>query len=430
MILNLVITICLILLNGFFVAAEFAIIKIRQSQIDMKINEWNSTAKRTKHILERLDKYLSATQLWITSAWLWLWYFGSQTFESFASVITQPLWLIISQETITIISTVLAFILLTMTQILFGELLPKALSITSPLKSALFITRPLKIFYTVFKPFIRTLNQAFRVVSILFWLKNINENESHTEEEIKLILTDSEESWIIKSGSNELIHNVFDFDDRIVKQILTPRSQVCALEINQPINEILTTVIDQWYSRIPVYEWSVDSIIWILHTKDLFAMCLWKEIKDISSLLRPVHTVSPMQKVETLLKDFQTMHIQLAVVTNEFWEFAGIVTMEDIIEELVWDIQDEHDEEKPLFIEKKPGEFLISWMMSISNCEELLQINLPDDDSYETVAWFVQSLHERIPHVWTTITYADFSITVTKKVKHRIDELLVKKIVA
>ena len=262
----------------------------------------------------------------------------------------------------------------------------------------LFVSWPLKIFHMVFGPFIWLLNKSSNLILRIIGIKRSGDDDVHTEEELRLILTESEEGGAIKPSENELIQNVFDFDDRLVKQIMVPQNRVSALDVEMGRNEMIKRVIDEGYSRLPVYLGDIDNVIGVVHSKDLLKAVIDNKFKTIRDIMRPAHFIPESMHVNNLLKDFQKLHIQMAIVTNEFGATAGVVTMEDIIEELVGEIQDEHDEEKPNVEKKSETEYIINAHSSISDVNAALPMSLPENPKYETVSGLINFLHSVFPH--------------------------------
>ncbi len=219
--------------------------------------------------------------------------------------------------------------------IVFGEQIPKLVAIKSPLKIASWISFPLIIFQKIFFPFIWLFDTMTRWIMRSLGFDGRPNHDVHSEEEIKLLLTESEEGGVIGESSNELIQNVFEFDDRTVRQIYVPRSRIYAIDIDDDFEKHFDTIIVEGYSRIPVYRGSIDEIVGIVYLKDFLPAFRTQTKIDLHRLSRPAHFVPQNQKIEQLLKDFQKLHIQMAIVTNEHGETAGIVTLEDIMEELV-----------------------------------------------------------------------------------------------
>lgn len=243
----------------------------------------------------------------------------------------------------------------------------------------------------------------------------------HSEEEIKLLLTESEEGGVIGEASNELIQNVFEFDDRTVRQIYVPRSRIYAIDIEEDFDKHLDTITIEWYSRIPVYRGSIDDIIGVVYLKDFLPAFRANTKIDLNRLLRPTHFVPQNQKIEQLLKDFQRLHIQLAVVTNEHGETAGIVTLEDIMEELVWEIQDEHDVEEDIVIEKRPGTYIVRTESTIADVNDFLPIAIEESSEYDTVSGFLNTIFGRIPNAGDMMDHGDYEYTILRRGKKTVE---------
>ncbi len=417
----LFITFLLVALNGFFVAAEFALVKVRASQLDIKIQKGSSRAKLAKSLLDKLDAYLSATQLGITLASLALGAVGEETISHIVVGLFEKSGTNISMATVHSISLPIALTLLTFFHVTIGEQIPKMIGIKYSMDTILFVAWPLKIFYAVFSPFIWLLNKSSNMILRIVGIKKIGEDEVHTEEELRLILTESEEGGAIKPSENELIQNVFDFDDRLVKQIMVPQNRVSALDVELGRNEMIKKVIDEGYSRLPVYLGDIDNVIGVVHSKDLLKAVIDNKFKTIRDIMRPAHFIPESMHVNYLLRDFQKLHIQMAIVTNEFGATAGIVTMEDIIEELVGEIQDEHDDEIPTVEKKSETEFIINAHSSISDVNESLPMSLPENPKYETVSGLINFLWGRIPAVNEKRHYDGYEITILQRKKQTVE---------
>lgn len=417
----LFITFLLVALNGFFVAAEFALVKVRSSQLDIKIQKGSSRAKLAKSLLEKLDAYLSATQLGITLASLALGAVGEETISHIVIGLFEKSGSTVSMATVHSISLPIALTLLTFFHVTIGEQIPKMIGIKYSMDTLLFASWPLKIFYIVFSPFIWLLNKSSNMILRIVGIKKIGEDEVHTEEELRLILTESEEGGAIKPSENELIQNVFDFDDRLVKQIMVPQNRVSALDVELGRNEMIKKVIDEGYSRLPVYLGDIDNVIGIVHSKDLLKAVIDNKFKTIRDIMRPPHFIPESMHVNNLLRDFQKLHIQMAIVTNEFGATAGVVTMEDIIEELVGEIQDEHDDEIPTVEKKSETEYIINAHSSISDVNEALPMALPENPKYETVSGLINFLWGRIPAVNEKRHYDGYEITILQRKKQTVE---------
>jgi len=419
--LALVITFWLIVFNAFFVAAEFALVKVRQSQLALKVIEGHKSAKLAQHIVENLDKYLSATQLAITGAGLALWWIGQDVFGTLIQRAIIILHFPLSAEAVDALAFPLAFAVLTFVQILIGELLPKCIAIQNPVRYALLVAWPLKVFYTIFSPFIWLLQVSSRTLMNVIGMNDVDKNHLHTEEEIKLLLTESEEGGVIGEASNELIQNVFEFDDRTVRQIYVPRSRMYAIDIDDDFEKHFDTIVLEGYSRIPVYRETLDNIVGVVYLKDFLPALKNQWTVDFKRLVRPAHFAPQSQKIEQLLKDFQKLHIQMAIVTNEHGETAGIVTLEDIMEELVGEIHDEHDTEESVVIEKRPGTYIVRADASILDVNDFLPSPLPESHEYDTISGFINWIFDCIPNAGETIEYGDYDVTILRRGKNTVE---------
>lgn len=415
-------TIFLVFLNGFFVAAEFAIVKVRSSQIDILINKGSNRAKISKHILDNMDSYLSASQLGITLSSLGLGWVGEGVVAKMLIGFFGFLGLGLSDDLAHTISIPVGFALITILHITIGEQAPKMLAIRYPLESTLFVSWPLRAFYFVFRPFIWFLNKLSNFLLRLMGISQANE-EVHTEEELRLILTESEEGGAINQSEHELIQNVFDFDDRIIKQIMVNTNKVSAIDIEMGREEVIKRIIEEGYSRLPVYLGDIDNVIGIVHSKDLLKSVLENRFSTIKDIMRTAHFVPESMHVNELLRDFQRLHIQIAVVTNEHGATAGIVTMEDIIEELVGEIQDEHDEERPDIEKKSETEFIVKAHAKIVDVNESLPVAFPENPQYDTVSGFVNKLFGRIPAVNEKRKYSGYEITILSRKKQVVESV-------
>jgi CBS domain containing-hemolysin-like protein len=421
MLTDLFLTFLLVVLNGFFVAAEFALVKVRSSQVDLKAQKGSNRAKVAQIILQRLDTYLSASQLGITLASLGLGAFGEHVMSEIVADIFAKLHVTVNPHLVTV---PLAFGLITFLHITLGEQVPKMFGIKYSMETILFIAWPLRIFYFIFGPFIWLLNKSSNFFLRLLGIKAVGEEDVHTEEELRLILTESEEGGAIKPSENELIQNVFDFDDRIVKQIMVPQNRVTAIDVEGLDRDGITQKItDEGFSRYPIFLGDIDNIIGVVYAKDLFKEMFSGKFRTIKDIMRPAHFVPESMKINDLLRDFQKLHMQIAIVTNEFGATAGIVTMEDIIEELVGEIQDEHDEEKPTVEKKSETEYIVNAHSSIGDVNESLPMSLPESSRYGTISGLINFLWGRIPGVNEKKQYGGYEITILQRKKQTVESV-------
>jgi CBS domain containing-hemolysin-like protein len=423
---QIVLIVLLILLNAFFVAAEFAIVKVRSSQIDLKINKGSARAKIVRSILDNMDAYLSASQLGITVASLVLGWVGEPVFTRIIIHLLELMHVHLGIDIIHKIAIVAGIALITILHMVLGEQVPKTFGIRNPLETSLLVSYPLRVFYLIFRPFIWSINSLTRITLRLLGMRSADEHDGvHSEEELRMLLTESEEGGAIKQSEHELIQNVFEFDDRVVRNIMVPRTKISAIDLDNEPREILDQVVVDGYSRMPVYHDSVDNISGILYTKDLLKLVNSDTFttQNIEKVIRPAHFIPQTKQVNALLREFQTLHIQIAIVTNEFGGIAGMVTMEDIIEELVGEIQDEYDEEKPPVEKRSDTEFIVSAMATLSDVNEVLPVALPESPHYESVSGLLNYIFGRIPAVNEKKEFGGYEFTVLKRFRHSVESV-------
>jgi CBS domain containing-hemolysin-like protein len=381
---DLIFTIFLVFLNGFFVAAEFAIVKVRSSQIALEKGTFSKNA--AQNIVNNLDGYLAATQLGITLASLGLGWVGEGVMTRIILGVVNKLGLPLSEVAAHRLALPIAFGVLTVLHIVFGELAPKSLAIRYPTTTTMQVSIPLRIFYYGFRPFIWLLNGFANTILKLLGVKPITEQEIHSEDELKLIIAESEEGGAIEPNERELIQNVFDFDDRVVRQVMVPRVKITGLPANHSLTETMDVVLKEGYSRYPVFESSLDEIVGIVHAKDIIAAYVQKTGKGLRDVMRPAHFIPESKPIDVLLREFQKRKTQMAIVVSEFGGTIGIVTLEDILEELVGEIQDEHDHEQQIVTLLDKNVYQIVAQSSIHDINKLVEVPFPTSDEYETLS--------------------------------------------
>jgi len=384
MAVDILITLFLVFLNGFFVAAEFAIVKVRSSQIAL---EKGTLAKdAAKSIIENLDGYLAATQLGITLASLGLGWVGEDVVSKIVLDVMSSLGFEMSEATAHSIALPIAFLVLTILHIVFGELAPKSIAIRYPTITTMRLSLPLRVFYFVFRPFIWLLNGFANLILKMFGIKPMSEIEIHSEEELKLIIAESEEGGAIEMSERELIQNVFDFDNRVARQVMVPRMKMSMMNADTTIAEALNYVLKEGYSRYPIYEQSKDEIIGVVHSKDIVSVYIQSNNKGLRDIMRAVQFIPETKPIDVLLRDFQRTKAQMAFVVSEFGGIIGLVTLEDILEELVGEIQDEHDQEQQIVVPIDKQTFQIAAQSSLHDINKLLDVPFPEAEEYETLA--------------------------------------------
>lgn len=420
---RLLLALFLVALNGFFVAAEFAIVKVRASQIEIKAKTGSSVGKIAKNIVHHLDGYLAATQLGITLASLGLGWIGEGVIHQI--IVSAIGDLNIPAIYISTISTVLAFTIITVMHIVFGELAPKSVAIQRPVATTLFVAFPLQAFYVIFRPFIYVLNGFAAVILKPFGIDTHAGSESiHSSEELQYLLDQGKESGALDNNEHELIKNVFDFNERVVKNIMVPRTKISGVELLAPKEEVIDTIIKEGYSRLPVYDEIMDKIVGIIHAKDILPLvAAGNQNWTLKDIIRKPYFVTETKKINDLMSELQAKRIQIAIVLDEFGGTAGMVTLEDIVEELVGEIQDEYDEEKPLVEKVSDHEFIVSASATVYDVNEHLPHDLPEDLDFDTIGGLASHIFERIPEVGETNESYGYLFTILKKTDQNIETI-------
>ncbi len=420
MLLYILITLFLVFLNGFFVAAEFAIVKVRMSQIQMKMQEGSKTATLAQHIVQHLDGYLAATQLGITLASLGLGWIGEPVVSKLLIALMANLGVQVSETVAHSLALPLAFIIITVLHIVFGELAPKSLAIQRSENTTYAVAYPLRFFYLVFRPFIWVLNGIANFVLRLFGLSQVSENETYTRDELKLLVDQAHESGSedsVEDVGYNIIRNAFDFSGRTVRQVMVPRTQMIAIDLDDITADMLEHVIEEGYSRIPCFQKNVDDIVGVIHLKDILKEMRKNNELDLRSIVRPVSFVPETKRISQLMREFQMKHQQIAIVLNEFGGTEGIITMEDILEELVGEIQDESDDEIPFVEQVADGLYTVIATASINDINNHLPHPIDEDEEYDTLAGFLMDKFGRIPLTRDKIEAEGYEFTILKKAK-------------
>lgn len=426
-VVKLLLALFLVVLNGFFVAAEFSIVKVRYSQIQLKAAEGNSMAKQAEHIIKHLDEYLSATQLGITLASLALGWVGESAMHHVIENIFHYFNLAVADATITSISLIISFLIITVMHIVFGELIPKSIAIRKSEATTMAISMPLRIFYTIFKPFIWSMNQMSNAFLRLIKIHPASEQEIHSTEELQLLVKQSADSGEIEEENYEIIKNAFDFTDHSAKQIMVPRQNIASIDIEEPVEDIITKIMEGGYSRLPVYKDSIDNVIGIFYAKEIIREYVKSNGKIdheiLRKLMRDAFFVVGSKKISDLLKVFQQKKQHLAVVIDEFGGTEGIVTLEDILEELVGEIQDEEDEEAKIVDKVGDNLFWVQATQPLDEINEHLPKNFPlsEDGEYNTLAGFILHALEEIPEENQEFFINDYKVKILKMQNKSVD---------
>ena len=424
---KLVVIAALVALNGFFVACEFSIVKVRASQLDTLAEEGNMRARFAKYVRGHLDAYLSATQLGITLASLALGWIG----EQFLVNILEPFFALArihSHVFTTSVSVALAFVGITFLHIVFGELGPKYTAIANPLSISLRLVRPLGAFYVLFKPAIWLLHKSsnFLLQTVLRRQPVPSTELVHSEEELRLIFAESAKSADVTPLGRELVLNVLDLRDRVVRDIMTPRGEIVYLDLEDDFETNAKKAIESRHTRFPLCRENLDNTVGLIHIKELLPMMRDPQ-PDLLKIKRDLIPLPEMMPLEKLLKLFLSKHAHLALVVDEFGGTVGMVTLENVLEELVGDIQDEFDFEKEEFRKINANEFTVDGALGLYELNELAKLELESAD-VSTIGGYVTHLLGHLPKQGEQVKIDNYLVTVSQTDGRRVNQLHFKKL--
>ncbi|WP_283656273.1 MULTISPECIES: hemolysin family protein [unclassified Paenibacillus] len=389
---NLFIVFALVLLNGFFVSAEFAMVKVRSSRIEALVEAGNKKAVYAANMLHNLDAYLSACQLGITLASLGLGWIG----EPAIAHLIEPVFTAAGLGPVYVHGTavVIAFIVITILHIVLGELAPKTIAIRKSETITLYSAMLMTWFYKLMYPFIWALNGMANSLLRLFRLEPVSEydDSAHTGDEIRILMKESNKSGLIDNTELALVDNIFDFTDTTAREIMIPRTEMICLYSNESTEENLAIATESMRTRYPICAEDKDHIIGFIHIKDL----LRANKLDTRMMIRPILAVPESTQISDLLKRMQRSKTQIAILIDEYGGTSGMVTLEDIMEEIVGEIQDEFDQERPGYEQINDEEFSIDGMLLIDEVNDRFGLNL-DHEDYDTVGGWLYSHVEVIP---------------------------------
>lgn len=422
--INIIAVFFLVFLNGFFVATEFAMVKVRKSRIETLALQGNKRAKNTLIVVKDLNSYLSACQLGITLASLGLGWIGEPAVLRLLMPIFNLFHLPPSAEHS--IAFIIAFSIITGCHIVFGELVPKSLAIISSEKIALSTAFPLILFYKVTYPVMWIFNHSTNWILKIFGLSQVDEHESvHTDEEIKLLIEESYKHGLVDKTELTLVDNIFDFSDKTVKEIMVPRTDIINIFIEDSFDDIISYTLNEQLTRYPVCKGNKDNVIGFIHIKDLYKQKIEGNGQDIKNIIREIKLVPESMLISELLKIFKKEKVQVALIIDEYGGTAGLVTIEDILEEIVGEIQDEFDEEEDAIIKTEDNSYIVDGKVLIEDITELLYINI-EDENIDTIGGWAYIQLESYPQVNDKFTYKNYEFIILKCDRKRINKLLIK----
>lgn len=419
----------LILINAFFSASEIAVISSNKNRITHIANEGDKRAQSLLKLVEEPNRFLATIQVGITLA-------GFLASASAAVSISKHLSKVLAGINISIIanasdaiSLIIVTFLISYLTLVLGELLPKRLALQNAEKFALYVTNTIIFVSKITFPFVKILTVSTNMVVRLFHVDTSKIEEQITEEEIRMMIDVGEESGVLNETEKEMIDGIFEFDNTLAKRVMTPRTSVFSLDINTSLDEIIDEVLEEQYSRIPVFDNTQDNILGILYMKDLFTEILKKDKKQIviKELLRPAYFVPETKNIDILFRELQMSKNHMAILVDEYGSFSGIVTIEDLVEEVMGNIFDEHDEdfEYNEQIQKLDNNtYLVHGLMGINEVNEKLDLKLPEE-YFDTIGGFVIDLIGNIPEEGEecVVEYGDIVFKVEKIIDRRIELL-------
>ncbi len=433
MIIRLLAILVLVLLNGFFVAAEFALVRSRRTRLEAMVRSGDKLARIALRASSNLSRVLSASQLGVSLASLGLGWIAQSTIALIFESLFAGLPFAIEVSLRVTLAAVFAFTILTYLHVVLGELMPKAVALNNPERLARYLAPPLLAFAWVMSPFIWVLHRSANGLLKLLGQPGAGAEETvHSPEELRLLVEQSQEGGAIQQGDADMLEGVFEFSEKSAREVMTPRTDIIALDVLAPLDDVLKIVEETGFSRYPVYEDSIDDIIGLILIKDLLRVLVPLHPDDASTftvrkIIRPVHVIPGSREVEDVLADFKRLKEHMAVVLDEYGGTAGIITMEDLLEEIVGEILDEYDTpeddaDEPVL--SRAGETIISGSSNIGELNERFGLNVPDDDA-TTIGGFVFGVLGRLPQAGDRVIAGGAIFTVKEMDARRIDTLAV-----
>lgn len=429
--INIFIIAFLLFVNGFFVAAEFALVKVRKTRLEQLCNEGNFAAKRALKLVENTNKMLAAAQLGVTIASIALGWVAEATIVQLILPVIN--WLPITNTTVTahVIAVPISFIIVTYFHVLLGEQLPKCLALTHPDKLALWVSAPMDLFITLFKPFVWLLMISSDKLLCAFHVCQDETSLAHSTEELDMLVDASYNEGVLNETEAEMLHNMFKFSDLMAKQVMIPRTDMICIPNDISYDELTAFALENQYTRYPVYEENIDKILGFIHVKDLYSLSLTKEVYSLEKLIRPVMLVPETMTMDNLIIEFKKNHCQIAVVIDEFGGTSGLISLEDVLEEIIGDVQDEFDEEEEADIKEiAENVYKANAMVRIDEFAEFFDLNEAsfEEDDVETIAGLVVKLLGRIAEVNDTVTFNGFTFNVLEMDGARVTKLQITKL--
>ncbi|MCL6518809.1 MAG: hemolysin family protein [Armatimonadetes bacterium] len=417
----------LLFCNAFFSMAEIAIVSVRKTRIKQLVDEGVSRAKAVQRLLEDPTRFLATVQMGITLVGFFASAAGAATLAEPLAKYLQATGIPIVADNPIASAVVLLTLVIVFLSLVIGETAPKSLALQHAEKIALLVASPMLWLSYLTAPFVKTITAASNLFVRPFGGRASFSPPILTEEELKMLVEAGEEEGVLEEEEKEMIHSIFEFTDTVVRKVMTPRTDMKCVEVNASVDELLDVIIRAGHSRVPIYEDTVDNIVGVVHAKDLLRALHENGKKvNIRELMRPPYIVPENKKVDELLAEFKKSKIQMAIVVDEYGGTAGLVTIEDILEEIVGDIMDEYDVEEPMTEILDENTMIVDARIPISEINELMDIQLPEEE-FDTIGGFVFGLFGTQPHQGQAVEYNGIKFVVEKTDGRRIQKVRIIK---
>lgn len=414
----------LILLSAFFAAAEMALVSVRKTRIKQLVEEGNARARTVLELIDHPTNFMATVQIGVTLVALMA--------SAFAAVnIAEPAtkWLIsvgVAASTAKPVAVIGVTIILSLFTLVFGEIAPKSLALQHAEKVALNVAGTVRFLSLLGLPAVKLVSFLSDLVVRPFGGHVRFTNPILTEEELKMLVEAGEEEGVIEEEEKEMIHSIFDFTDTVARQVMVPRTDMDAAPVTSTLDDLLDVITTSGHSRIPIYEDNVDNIVGVVHAKDLLPILRQeKRVFDIRAVMREAYFIPETKDVDELLAEFKRGNVQMAIVRDEYGGTAGLVTVEDLLEEIVGEIRDEYDIEEPLIEVLDADHALVSARMSVDDLNEQMDLDIPESEEYETIGGFVFDLFGRQPNEGEMISWSNLDFVVQTLEGGRIDRIQV-----
>ncbi|HEX9916913.1 MAG TPA: hemolysin family protein [candidate division Zixibacteria bacterium] len=425
--IEIILILVLIVANGFFVSAEIALISLRRSKVRQLIDQGRKNAKLIKKLQDEPYRFLATIQIGITLIGTLAAVVGGAELVDLIRPLIQKIPLSITQKGSEPVAIGVVVILIAYFSLVLGELVPKYFALSYSEKIATKVAKPIYLLSRLSFLIVKLLSASSRLVTHLLIGKTLIERSFIGEEEIKYIISEGKEKGVFEPTEEELIHRVFEFTDTYVRTAMTPRNEIAALDIDTPQEKVIQTILEKGYSRIPVYKNNLDNVVGIIYVKDVINILQNNQLIILNDIIREPYFVPDSRKITQLLKEFQAKKIHIAIVQDKFGGTAGLITLEDILEEIVGEIRDEYDQEAELIQMLSDGSAIISVRTSLEDFNKKFETKLPQD-KFGSVGDYLTHHLGRIPALDEEIEIGNLKFIIFEKSTHRLSKIRVTKL--